>query len=87
MKKITLKNIHIKIANLKNCTAEHKNSNKLGHFMSCHVNFKTCDSIFFSNLILSSYFFNVRYIKSLVHEILKLLKNNFKGTENDSKKI
>ena len=68
------------------CTAEYANPSKLGHPHTCYINFKSCDSLFISTLILSPHFPSVRYIKKLVYNVIALVEeiNMIDNALNDS---
>ena len=72
--KINLNNIRLIADTTERCNAIHANPSKLGHPSSCYVDFRTCSSQFISTLILAPHFPNVRYIKTLIYRISRLIK-------------
>ena len=73
-KTIKLNNIDSFLTIVEKCKVENADSSKLGHPLSCYINFRSCNSKFISTLILSPHFPNVRYIKNLVNIIIRLIK-------------
>ena len=78
VKTIELNNIDLFLNNVKDCKVENADPSKLGHPLSCYMDFKLCNSKFISTLILSPYFPNVRYIKNLLNTIIRLKKKLMK---------